>query len=407
MKRAINLLLVFVMVLLLGLQMPVTYAAGISKSEAVEVFADENHVYGTISKGGDKDWYTITTGEEQAYYVFTIHNESGTENIHLRVYDEKEKELLDVGNYTGAGEETAGVIYLKPNTTYYLRVGFNSSGKGNYYFFVKKLLDQVGDDKETAATMQLNSQVVSCIEGPGDKDYFVFTTGDTDQDYRIVYNNISGTENGHVVIYTARDEEIINMGYYTGAGGYHEDVISLRANTTYYAVAYMNKSGYGEYSFAISQCLNGHTYSGIWEVTQEPTCEDYGMRIQRCSLCGEVLEEQYVDPKGHKESQSWVITKAPTCIEVGEQVKYCVYCNSPMAYETLDSKEHTYGEWVQVREASWKALGKSERCCDLCGAIDVQRDWSKAWILPAVIIGVIVLLVGIINYIKSFASSRR
>lgn len=365
MKRISSLVIALMMVLLSVVQCQiVAFAAGTKKSNATEVQADNQINYGTISSGGVHDWYYISTGEENAYYDFTIHNESGTENIHLVVYSSRDEQLLDVGYYTGAGQELTGSINLLPNETYYFKVYLNDKGTGNYYFIVNKHVDVIGNSNETAQEIQLNELVESTIDGTGDRDYYVFTTGDIKQDYKVIFNNISGTTNGHVQIYSARDEQMLDVGYYTGAGSSAEDNVTLNANTTYYAIVYLNDDGTGSYSFRVTQCADGHTSGDVWVTTKEPTCNGVGERAKVCSICKEVLETEQVEAKGH-----------------------------------------TFGEWKTKVSATWISLGEKEAVCEYCGEIDTKKDWSKAWILPVIILGAIVLIVGIVNYIKSFKRS--
>ncbi len=366
MKKCVRCLVVLVMIIVMCAQVQVSvFAAGTNKNSATEVVADNQINYGTISKGGVNDWYYITTGESEEFYYFTLHNESGTENIHMIVYSARDEQLLDVGYYTSAGSEITSNIKLLPNAKYYLKVYYNDQGTGNYYFKIDKKIDLVGDSKEKANEIKINEKIDSSIDGNGDKDFFVFSTGDLTQEYKVSLTNISGTTNAHILIYSARDEQLLDVGYYTEAGASHEGVVTLNANSTYYAVAYLNDDGTGSYSFKISQCADGHAPSAAWVTTKDPTCTGAGERTKYCSVCKEILETEQVDAKGH-----------------------------------------SLGKWKIKVPATWISLGEKEAECEVCGEIETGRDWSKVWILPVIILGAIILIIGVVNYIKSFKRSR-
>lgn len=322
--------------------------------------------YQSIDGNGDLDWYTISSDSQNAYYYFYLKNESGTENAHLIVYNERDVELINVGYYTSAGQEITGNIKLEPNAKYYLKVYFNDAGTGNYAFQVTSSVDEIGNDKNSALEIQTNKVVSSSIDGNGDVDYFVLKTGSSTREYQLIYNNETGTTNGHVVVYSDRDEELINVGSYTGAGQSADGTVTLKANSTYYFKAYLNDDGVGSYSFKLSQCVEGHTPSGVWSTTVEPTCFTNGEKCQSCSVCGEVVETQEIEALGHD----------------------------------FSNKE-------TVKEATLISLGEKKATCSRCGEVEYSKDWSKVWILPVIIVGGILVLIGIINYARAFSKSKR
>lgn len=334
------------------------------KQSAASINKD-NMYYQSIDGNGDTDWFTIVSGEQNAYYYFYLKNESGTSNAHIIVYNERDVELLNLGYYTSAGQEITRNIKVEPNSKYYLKAYFNDAGTGNYAFEITSISDEIGNDKTVAKEIQPNEVVSSSIDGNGDADYFVLKTGDTNREYQLIYNNETGTTNGHIIVYTARDEKLLDVGSYTSAGNSAKGTLMLNANSTYYFKAYLNDDGVGSYSFKLSQCVDGHTPSGIWSTTVEPTCFDRGEKIQICSVCSEVVETQEISALGHDFSNEKIVKKA-----------------------TLVS------------------LGKKEATCTRCSETEYSKDWSKVWILPVIIIVAIAVIIGVVNYIRVFFKGR-
>ena len=366
MKKIIHILLALVMIAVLFVQMraPV-FAAGTTMAGATQVASDGQINYGTIFNSGAADWYYVTTGECQEYYYFTLHNESGTSDMKLSVYTPRSEEVFQMGRYLDAGEEETGNVKLYANTNYYFKIQFNGRGTGNYYFKIHKNPDFIGDYKDTATVINVNQTVESSIDGSGDKDFYFFNTGEVEQEYSVTINNISGTGYSYLQIYSARDEKLLDIGGYTDAGESDSAIVTLNPNSSYYAIVSFNGDETGNYSFNISQCINGHTKGQKWETIKEPTCTENGEKAKLCQVCKAVLQTKKIKKTGH-----------------------------------------TANEWKSLEKATWLSLGEKEAICDNCGETVVKKDWSKAWILPAVILGSTVLLIGIINYAKSFGRFR-
>lgn len=367
MKRGFRFTATVLTIVLLSMLLQITvFAAGTKKSNATEATFDGLENYGTISQGGRSDWYYIITDDSSAYYSFIFHNESGTTNGHLRVYSERDEELLDVGYNTGASQEAVGSLKLKPNTKYYLKATFNDDGTGNYYFIINQIPDEAGETKETALPISLNDVVGGTIDGIGDRDFYVFDTPADNQDYRIDFSNISGTTNGHLLIYTARDEKLLDLGYYTSADSSIGETITLKGGRTYYAIAYLNDDGTGAYSFIISQCVDGHDVSDDWTTVKEPTCTEKGEKAKLCRVCGQAQETKEIKANGHELREK--IIKVP-------------------------------GTWI--------SLGETVAICDICGEFVYGRDWSKIWIIPAIVLGIALVVFGVINYFRTYRRTRR
>ena len=69
----------------------------------------------------------------------------------------------------------------------------------------------------------------------------------------------------------------------------------------------------------------------------EPTCTETGLTEgKKCSVCGEILEEQQIVPaKGHQYDDG-VVTTQPTCTEKGEKTFTCTVCSATKTEEVAE-----------------------------------------------------------------------
>ncbi len=363
MKRRFSLGMLCALLLMIVLQYhTVTFAAeNDSVTNATELVLNQPCL-SSINKEGEHDWYTFTTGETNAYYYITILNESGTEGLGANLYDARNSELIDC--YAASGRERTCNIRLKPNSTYYIETYMSYRGTGNYTITLTRMDDPIGNDKSDSSTININGVESHSIDGVEDSDWFMFTADKTGK-YRIFVTNESGTEALHFYVYTQRDMEIADEHIYTGKADNID--LEFEAGSTYYMKFYMSYSGTGNYSFRVTPCADGHTATDIWEITKAPGCTVAGNQIMKCSECGDVVSHEPIAATGHKFGE-WTITQSPTLI----------------------------------------SLGKKQRVCDVCGEIEYSDDWSKAWILPAAFLSIIVLIIGIVKGIgRKRAKSRR
>lgn len=366
MKNKLSCFLVMVLLTLLFSQIQITvFAAGTNQNNATEMNVDEA-VYDSVDAKGESDWYKITTEDKDAYYYFTLKQESLT-NGKLYVYSSRGEEMLQIGHqYSKGGDSYTGNVRLEKSSTYYVKVTTVwEQYTGTYNIKYSYVEDSVGDNKDNATSIDLNKEYKSGIDGTGDCDWFCIEPTVT-CDYKVVMSQASLT-NAKLYVYTDRDEELLSIGHqYSNAGSKYDGVVSLSAGKKYYVkVTTVFEQYIGEYSIIVSQCANGHTPSDAWVTTKEPTCTGVGEKTNYCSVCNEVLETKQVDAKGH-----------------------------------------TLGEWKIKVPATWISLGQKEAMCEICGEVETGKDWSKAWIIPVIILGGVVLIVGVVNYIKSFKRSR-
>lgn len=116
---------------------------------------------------------------------------------------------------------------------------------------------------------------------------------------------------------------------------------------------------------------------GEWTVTQPATYEDSGMKVLRCAVCGETLEEAVINPHVAGE---WVVSREPGYGAEGLRQLLCADCGEaleeevipalvPVSAVTLDrsSLELTCGESASLRWGVTPA-----------GAADSSVVWSSS-----------------------------
>lgn len=95
---------------------------------------------------------------------------------------------------------------------------------------------------------------------------------------------------------------------------------------------------------------------------------------------------------------SWVETVAPTCTSGGKESQTCTTCGL-VRTRNLDALGHDYDDGVQVKKAFIKD-GEVKYTCKRCGDYYSEEVKGKIWILPVICIGGVLLLIGILNYIR-------
>ena len=101
----------------------------------------------------------------------------------------------------------------------------------------------------------------------------------------------------------------------------------------------------------------------------------------------------------HDHTGQWVEKVVPTCTTAGSEERICTICGN---VETRDvaALGHDYGEGVHTKDATIIHTGEITYTCSRCGDSYIEKDKSKVWILPVIIVGAVVVLFGVINYIR-------
>ncbi|MDY5676547.1 MAG: leucine-rich repeat protein [Eubacteriales bacterium] len=114
-----------------------------------------------------------------------------------------------------------------------------------------------------------------------------------------------------------------------------------------------------------------HIY-GDWQITKTATCTSDGLKIKKCTLCGETLQNEIINATGHTPS-AWNITKQPTCTEYGTKIKTCTTCNAIVESENINPNGHVFSNWVITKQPTYTELGQEKRTCQNCSHYETRN----------------------------------
>lgn len=83
-------------------------------------------------------------------------------------------------------------------------------------------------------------------------------------------------------------------------------------------------SGGVEVAFNGENCP--HKNYGEWSIVTEPSCEDVGVKVRTCSLCGHNKYKE-ISPIGHTYSENWTVDRPATEDSDGTMSRYCIRCD--------------------------------------------------------------------------------
>lgn len=152
--------------------------------------------------------------------------------------------------------------------------------------------------------------------------------------------------------------------------GEQVDIAERSKSGNWYSVYYekngKQRTGWVQAKYLGDQPPCEHRWSD-WQVYQQATCIEKGLRIRTCTRCG--ASEAMDIPKLPHSYGNWKVTREPTCTREGERVRTCKVCGAEET-KAVDKLEHTFGEWTVLKEATCTELGKRERECEVCGFVE-------------------------------------
>lgn len=103
-------------------------------------------------------------------------------------------------------------------------------------------------------------------------------------------------------------------------------------------------------------------------VTKEPDCEETGIRVYSCSLCGEEKKES-IPALGHTQGTTWVADREATCKQEGSRSIHCTVCGKiiPETVTSIAKLEHTFDNGYITKEATCGEDGVRTYNCTMCG----------------------------------------
>jgi len=114
----------------------------------------------------------------------------------------------------------------------------------------------------------------------------------------------------------------------------------------------------------------GHDYKAA---VTEPTCTENGYTEYTCH-CGECYTDDYTDKLGHSFT-SYVSNGDASCTEDGTETAKCDRCDVKDTRVEKDSANgHKAGNWVVLKEATFKEEGEQARYCNICSELlEIQK----------------------------------
>lgn len=118
----------------------------------------------------------------------------------------------------------------------------------------------------------------------------------------------------------------------------------------------------------------GHSWDE-GKVTKEPTCEEDGIKICTCTVCGKT-EEKRIKASGHNEVKDAAVTV--TCETNGlTEGSHCSVCGKVLTEQTtILAAGHKFTAWKTDKEANVFSPKKQSRVCSVCNKRE-QREVGK------------------------------
>ena len=146
----------------------IVQSGGTSRNGAVSIQMD--HTYASeMSNAWQEQWYRFTTPGEPGYTTFHVSNNSIDDWVYFYLLTgiEQQKVSLEV-SYSRSESRN---LRLDPNTTYYVLVRNREGQNGFYSFRTGFTGDSVGNSYDSAASIDLNTEYTSTIDGNSDTDF--------------------------------------------------------------------------------------------------------------------------------------------------------------------------------------------------------------------------------------------
>ena len=186
----------------------ITLSAGNKKMDAAEVYfnyekvlddAEDIKAYASdiaydamyerqINGYGDVDVYKYTTDSTPAYHKIEFGNVDIDNSASISIIDSNEMPVL---KYSSAKATTGSkVVYLNPNSTYYIMVSADkNTAMGRYFFKVNKYVDQEGNIFDTSVPLSRAVKAYGGLQTSLDTDVYAFNSANNDT-YDVAVNNL-------------------------------------------------------------------------------------------------------------------------------------------------------------------------------------------------------------------------
>ena len=111
----------------------------------------------------------------------------------------------------------------------------------------------------------------------------------------------------------------------------------------------------------------GHDYSA-WETISAATCTADGVRVSRCTRCGDE-KQQTVKAQGHIYRATVTV---PTCTEPGLKTFTCRSCGESYSETAAQPRGHRWDKGTVSIEPTYGSAGERLYLCTVCGAVKTE-----------------------------------
>lgn len=101
----------------------------------------------------------------------------------------------------------------------------------------------------------------------------------------------------------------------------------------------------------------------------------------------------------HDHRGEWKTTLAPTCTLEGTRERVCDVCGVKES-EVLEPLGHTNNEGVETVKPGFFNKGEITYTCTVCSEESKVETGSKVWLFFIILGAAVLLVIGIINYVK-------
>ena len=330
-------------------------------------------INGALSTSSDVDWYSFEIKQRGYLQVSFEHIflSSPVDYWQVNLYDTSGVNLLIDGSYISIpGNENVssrnygvspGKYYIAVKSKRYDYSGNDYSLKVNFTVASDWEMEN-NNSKNSASEVKVNEAINGAISTSDDVDWYRFSISSTSQ-IALVFNHEvvdSSIALWHIYLYDNTGVTLLNKFSVNGnEASRASDYISVSSETCYIKITpryYYTATDYSgvDYSLCV---VEKHEHVGTWSTAKPATCLEGGTVNRTCTICG-VIETQETEPLGHD--------------YVG----------------------------VQTKEATITQKGETTFTCSRCGDSYTESDGSKLWVIPVICIVGVLVLIGVINYIR-------
>lgn len=342
--------------------------------ETSDILSINTTINGTLSRSGDVDWYTFEIPQNGYFSVFFGHEllSSSSSYWKIFIYDESGVNNIDGGmdtSYAVAGNanKTTNTYGVKAGVYFLKIVRYDSySHSANPYNVVVNYTPssdweiENNNTKETANEITFNQVINGAITRSGDDDWYKLEVNNS-REIAITFNHpaMSSTSSyWRIYLFDASGvTELLKWGRRGDTESATSDYINVSAGTYFIKVARYDSYSHSPLNYALS-IVEKHDHTGIWKTTLEPTCTEKGISSRTCTICG-FVETRDIEAHGH-----------------------------------------SYDDGKVIKEAGVAQKGEIQYTCTICGDQYTKTDGHLLWVIPVACVGGVIVLIGVINYIR-------